>query len=216
MSLEPFTPDNTTVVLVDHAVGFATLLRTQDIATHLNNVVGLARTALLYGAGLVVTTGEASKPSGPLYPELLAVLGDHPVVTRTGGRAFNSFLDEAFQAAVRATGRPKLAVAGISTDGCVLQTALGGLREGYEVGVVLDASASSSQEGQDIAVLRMVQAGVVPMTWWGLAAEFQLDPRFEDSPVRMQLMQEFQKAQLMGARAFFAGVEQGRLVTTDH
>ena len=91
MTLDPLTPENTTIVLVDHAVGFANVLRSHDTAQHLNNVVGLAKTALLYGSGLVVTNGLPDKPSGPLYPQLLEVLGDHPVIERGGN--FNSFLD---------------------------------------------------------------------------------------------------------------------------
>ncbi|MGB3373966.1 MAG: hypothetical protein WBA87_02345, partial [Microbacterium sp.] len=54
---EPLTPENTTIVLVDHAVGFANLLRSHDLDTHINNVVGLAKTATLFGSGLVVTNG---------------------------------------------------------------------------------------------------------------------------------------------------------------
>jgi nicotinamidase-related amidase len=209
MNLEPLSPDNATVVLVDYAVGFATLLRSHDLQEHLNNVVGLARTATLYGSGLVVTNGEASKPSGPLYPELLQVLGDQPVIERA--TAFNSFLDPAFAEAVRATGRRRLLIGGIATDGCVLQTALGALREGYDVYVVVDAAASTSKEAHDVAVQRMVMSGVVPVTWFSVAAEFQLDPRFADTPYRAQLMADHQPAMTMAGRTFFAGMAQGQL-----
>ncbi|MFG1603321.1 isochorismatase family protein [Actinoplanes sp. NPDC049265] len=209
MNLEPLSPDNAAVVLVDYAIGFANLLRSHDLREHITNAVGLATTAKLYGAPLVVTNGEASKPSGPLYPELMAAIGDEPVIERT--TAFNSFLDPDFAAAVKATGRRRLIVGGIATDGCVLQTVLGALREGYEVSVVVDASASTSEEAHDMAVQRMIQAGVTPVTWWSLAAEFQLEPRFADSPIRMRLMSEFQPAMAMGGRVFFAGVDQGKL-----
>ncbi|MET8998633.1 isochorismatase family protein [Amycolatopsis sp. NPDC004169] len=208
MNLEPLSPDNATVVLVDYAVGFANLLRSHDLREHVNNVVGLAKTAKLYGAGLVVTNGEPAKPSGPLYPELLAALGDQPVIERA--TAFDSFLDPAFRAAVEATGRRRLLIGGIATDGCVLQTALGALRAGYETYVVADATASTSKEAHDTAIQRMVLSGVVPVTWWSIAAEFQLEPRFADSPIRTQLMSEFQPAMTMGGRTFFAGVAQGR------
>ncbi|SNY47601.1 isochorismatase family protein [Paractinoplanes atraurantiacus] len=209
MNLTPLSPDNATVVLVDYAVGFATLLRSHDLREHINNTVGLAKTAKLYGAGLVVTNGEASKPSGPLYPELLAAIGDQPVIERS--TAFNSFLDPAFTAAVEATGRRRLLIGGIATDGCVLQTALGAVRAGYETYVVVDATASTSKEAHDMAIQRMLMAGIVPVTWWSVAAEFQLEPRFADSPIRTQLMSEFQPAMTMGGRTFFAGVTQGRL-----
>ncbi|OPG08813.1 isochorismatase family protein [Microbispora sp. GKU 823] len=212
MNLAPLSPDDTTVVLVDYAVGFANLLRSHDLREHIANVVGLAKTATLYGSGLVVTNGEASKPSGPLYPELLEVIGDRPVIERT--TAFNSFLDPAFAEAVRATGSRRLVIGGIATDGCVLQTALGALREGYEAYVVVDATASLSREAHDAAVQRMTMSGVVPVTWWSLAAEFQLEPRFADAPYRTQLMAEFQPAMTMAGRTFFAGVHQGRLAPT--
>jgi hypothetical protein len=34
----------------------------------------------------------------------------------------------------------------------------------------------------------MIMSGVVPVTWWSLEAEFQLDPKFTDGPQRMELM----------------------------
>jgi nicotinamidase-related amidase len=209
MAPEPLTPANTTVVLVDYAVGFANLLRSHTLAEHINNVVGLAKTAKWYESGLVVTNGLSSKPSGPLYPELLEAIGDQPVIERAVD--FNSFLDESFARAVRAEGRENLVIGGIATDGCVLQSVLGGLREGYRVHVAVDASASLSLETHNAAVQRMVQAGAVPVTWFSLAAEFQLDPKFHDAPHRMRLMQENVPAMGMSARSFSNAVEVGKL-----
>ncbi|WP_367125378.1 isochorismatase family protein [Streptomyces phytohabitans] len=208
MAPEPLTPADTTVVLVDYAVGFANLLGSHDLAQHVNNVVGLAKTAKWYGSGLVVTNGESTKPSGPLYPELLDVLGDHPVIERAVD--FDSFRDERFAAAVRAEGRENLVIGGIATDGCVLQTALGGMRAGYRVHVVVDASASLSTEAHDAAVQRLALAGAVPVTWFSLAAEFQLDPRFHDAPHRLRLMRENVPAMAMSARSFGNAHDLGR------
>lgn len=61
------------------------------------------------GAPVVVTNGEESRPSGPLYPELLEVIGDRPVIVRSAATAFNAFLDPTFADAVEATGRRRLA-----------------------------------------------------------------------------------------------------------
>jgi nicotinamidase-related amidase len=211
MAPEPLTPADTTVVLVDYAVGFANLLRSHNLTDHINNVVGLAKTAKWYESGLVVTNGESSKPSGPLYPELLDAIGDHPVIERTVD--FNAFLDEQFAQAVRAEARENVVIGGIATDGCVLQTALGGLRAGYRVHVVVDASGSLSHEAHDAAVQRMVQAGVIPVTWFSLAAEFQLDPKFHGTRHRMRLMQENVPSMAMGARSFVNAVELGKGIT---
>lgn len=212
MTLEPLTPANTTIVLVDYAVGFANLLRSHNLTDHINNVVGLAKTAKWYESGLVVTNGESSKPSGPLYPELLEAIGDHPVIERTVD--FNAFLDESFAQAVRAEDRENLVIGGIATDGCVLQTVLGGLRAGYRVHVAVDASGSPSLEAHNAAVQRMVQVGAVPVTWFSLAAEFQLEPKFHDAPHRMRLMQENMPAMAMGARSFVNAVELGKRTAT--
>jgi nicotinamidase-related amidase len=47
--------------------------------------------------------------------------------------------------------------------------------EGYDVYVVTDASGGVSVEAHDMAVRRMVQAGIVPMTWLAVASEWQRD-----------------------------------------
>jgi len=198
---EPLTPEDTTIVLIDHAVGFANLLRSHDLGTHINNVVGLAKTAMLFGTGLVVTNGMKDKPSGPLYPQLLDVIGnDFSVVERPG--ATNAFADQRFVAAVEATGRRRLAIAGVSTEGCVLQSVLGALRLGYEVSVIVDASGSLTKETHETAVQRMVQAGAVPTTWYSLAGELEYDHTSPRGPLLQRIMREHQPTMAKGVEAF--------------
>lgn len=208
MTTDPLTPEDTTIVLVDHAVGFANVLRSHDVGQHIGNVVGLAKTALLYGTGLVVTNGLPDKPSGPLYPQLREVIGDHPVIERGGN--FNGFLDENFARAVRETGRRRLAIAGVSTEGCVLQTVLGALREDYEVYLVVDASASVTAETHHTAVQRMVQAGAVPVTWFSLAGEFTVDHRSATAPHFQRLMREHVPTMAAGVQSYMAALQEAR------
>jgi nicotinamidase-related amidase len=199
---ERLTPENTTIVLIDHAVGFANLLGSTDVASHVNNVVGLAKTAKLFGSGLVITNAVPGKPSGPLYPELIAVLDGHPVVERAG--ATNAFADEALADAVRATGRTRLAIAGVSTEGCLLQSVLGALRDEYEVFVVVDASGSITKETHEIAVQRMVGAGATLVTWFSLAGEFEYDHLSPAAPLFQQLMREHVPSMAKGVQAWLA------------
>ncbi|MFC5500882.1 isochorismatase family protein [Lysinimonas soli] len=208
LNLEPLTPDDTTIIMIDHAVGFANILRSHDLPLHLNNVVGLAKVAVTFGTGLVVTNGEPSKPSGGLYPQLLEVIGDHPVIERGGN--FNCFLDKAFAETVEATGRRRLAIAGISTEGCVLQTVLGALRLSYEVYVVADASASLTLETHSTAVARMTQAGATPVTWFSLAGEFTVDHRSAYGPLNQRLMREHVPSMAMGAAVYFGAQAEAR------
>ena len=55
-------------------------------------------------------------------------------------------------------------LAGIEMHVCVMQTALDLLDRGLQVGLAVDACGSRRQNDADTAVMRMVQAGVLPMT----------------------------------------------------
>ena len=167
--MEPFTPKNTTIMMVDYSSGFVNTFRSHSVNEHLTATVALAKTALGLRSGLVVNLGAGQTP----YPQLVEALGDHPIIYRGG--EYNALDNPKVKNAVEATGRKSLAIAGISTDGCVIETALGALRLGYRVALVEDATAGATRETHDIAVRRMMQAGIVPVSWLSLATEFQMN-----------------------------------------
>lgn len=169
MYVEPFTPENTTILMVDYSVGFVNSFRSHNVNEHITATVALAKTALGLRSGLVVSLGAGQKP----YPQLVQALGDHPILYRGG--EYNALDNPEVRKAVEATGRQSLAIAGISTDGCVIETALGALRLGYRVALVEDATAGQTRETHDICVRRMIQAGVAPVSWLSLATEFQMN-----------------------------------------
>jgi nicotinamidase-related amidase len=49
------------------------------------------------------------------------------------------------------------------------------LEGGYEIYMVEDASGGTSKDGHDYAMQRMIQAGVVPVTWQQVMLEWQRD-----------------------------------------
>ncbi|WP_433435808.1 isochorismatase family protein [Nonomuraea sp. CA-141351] len=169
MARTPLSPDNAAIVLIDHAVGFSNLIGSHTLEENLNGTLALAKTAKIFDMPLVVTTTDDDAPAGPLYPELLDVLGDHPVNRRP--QVFDAFEDEGFAAAIEGTGRRRLIMAGIQTDVCVALTALTAIDRGYEVYVVVDASAATIKETHDTAVMRLVQAGAIPVNWLGVGSE---------------------------------------------
>ena len=173
--LEPFTPENTTIMMVDYSTGFVNSFRSHNVNEHITAVVALARTAVGFHSGLVVNLGSGQTP----YPQLVQALGDHPIIYRGG--EYNALDNPDVLEAVKKTGRNRLAIAGVSTDGCVIQTALGALRLGYEVALVEDATAGLTREDHDISVRRMMQAGVIPVSWLGLATEFQMNWERQDT-----------------------------------
>jgi nicotinamidase-related amidase len=170
-SLERRTAANTAIVLIDYVTGFAPMIRSQTVAENMAGGRALMQTATTFGVPLVVSTGPRNDPRGGLYPELATVLGEHPVVHR--GLSFDAFEDAGFASAVEATARKHLVVAGLMTDGCVMQSVLSALRAGYEVSVVVDATASETVAAHDGALARFTQLGIVPRSWLSLASELQ-------------------------------------------
>jgi hypothetical protein len=169
--LERRTAGNTAIVVIDYVTGFASMIRSQSVAENAAGGRALVQVANTFGVPLVVSIGPRNDPRGVLYPEIAAVLGEHPVVHR--GLSFDAFEDEGFASAVSATGRKHLVVAGLMTDGCVMHSVLSALRAGYEVSVVVDATASETAAAHNAALARFTQLGVVPRSWLSFASELQ-------------------------------------------
>jgi nicotinamidase-related amidase len=58
---------------------------------------------------------------------------------------------------------------------CLAMPAIHAMGDGYDVYVVTDASGGVTREAHDMAIRRLVAAGVQPITWIGLAGELQRD-----------------------------------------
>jgi nicotinamidase-related amidase len=205
MDIPVRTAENTAIVLVDYVTGFANLFASQTLAENIQGAVGLAKTALGYGVPLVVTSGPEIDPRGGLYPELAAVIGDHPIVHRGG--SFSAFDFPGFEEAVAATGRRHLVLAGLMTEGCILYTGLDALRRGYEVSVVVDATAGATTVIHDAALARLAKYGATPTSWLSLASELQVT--YDDYATVGTYLEL-----LMGDRTF--GMNMAALQTAQH
>ena len=164
---ERLTRNNALLLLVDHQVGLYTGVRDVDILQLKHNVVGLTRAMLALKVPVVVTT-TTEKWWGPLIPELAEVLHGVPVIERT---TVNAWDEKRVADAVKATGRKKLIVTGISTDVCLAFPAIAALADGFQSYGVIDASGGFSQTQVDMGVLRMQQAGVVPVGYSNVSVE---------------------------------------------
>ena len=110
----------------------------------------------------IVTTVAEKSFSGPIFPEIREYFPDEKsYIDRT---TMNSWEDKRVVKAVADTGKKKLVIAGLWTEVCTLSAALSALEDGYDVYVVTDASGGTSQEAHDMAIARMIQAGVKPIT----------------------------------------------------
>jgi nicotinamidase-related amidase len=175
MTYDRLTPDNAAILFVDHQTGLSNGVQDQSLPEYMNSVTALAKLARNYGLPAVITTSAEDGTNGPLLPVIRDHLPDAAMVRRPG--EINAWSNEEFVAAVARTGRKKLIVAGVSTEVCVTFVALSAAAAGYEVHAVIDASGTWNTLVRDVAVARMTQGGVIPMTWVAVGAELLGDWR---------------------------------------
>src|SRR5919107_2980740 len=175
--LELLTPDNCALLLIDHQAFQFSGLRSHDPQTIVNNTVGLAKSAKLFGVPTLLTTVLADR-GGAVLAALQEVFPDQEPLDRTW---INAWEDPAVVDWVQQTGRKKVIIAGLWTEICVAQPVLHALAVGYEVYFVTDASGDVTVEAHEVAIQCMVQAGAIPITWMVLAAELQRDWAREDT-----------------------------------
>ncbi len=165
------TRNNAVLLLVDHQIGLYTGVRDIDTLQLKHNIVALTRAMLALKVPVIVTT-TTEKMWGPLIPELADVLQGVQRIERT---SVNAWDEKRIVDAVKATGRKSLIVTGISTDVCLAFPAMAALADGFQSYAVIDASGGFSQTQVDMGVVRMQQAGVVPVGYSNVAIEILAD-----------------------------------------
>lgn len=199
--LEVLTPQNSQLILIDHQPQMAFGVQSMDRQQLKNNVVALAKSAKVFDIPTTLTTVETLGFSGHTYPEILAVFPEHPLLERS---SMNSWDDQKVRDALdkaAAAGRRKIVVAGLWTEVCNLSFALSALKDraDFEIYMVADASGGTSKEAHDYAMQRMVQAGVVPVTWQQVLLEWQRDwARKETYDATLAIVREHSGAYGMG------------------
>lgn len=165
------TPEESVLVLIDHQPFQFANLNSHEPTMIVNNVVGLAKAAKVYEVPTILTT-VLEERGGLIIQGIQDVFPEQKPIDRT---FINTWQDQRVVDAVRATGRKKLILAGLWTEICLAMPAIQAAGEGFEVYAVTDASGGVSAEAHDMAVRRMVQAGVVPITWLAVMGEWQRD-----------------------------------------
>ncbi|STD25604.1 isochorismatase hydrolase [Enterobacter asburiae] len=171
--LEVLTPANCQIIFIDHQPQMAFGVQSIDRQVLKNNTVALAKAAKVFNIPTIITTVETESFSGNTYPELLDVFPGQDILERT---SMNSWDDQKVRDALQANGKKKVVVAGLWTEVCNNSFALCAMQEGdYEIYMVADASGGTSKEAHDYAMQRMIQAGVIPVTWQQVMLEWQRD-----------------------------------------
>lgn len=171
--LEQLTPENSAVLFIDSQTTLMLGVQSIDLTVLKTNTEGLAQLARVFDLPVVLTTtgGGADGPSGPLLRAITDAFPDLEPINRMGN--LNAMDDPRFAAAVKATGRKKLILAGITTDFCLVYPALTLIAQGYHVLIPIDASGSWTTAINEAALQRLVQAGATPTNVQSIAGELQ-------------------------------------------
>lgn len=173
-NINQFTPEDSVLVLIDHQPFIAFPIESHSREAIASNVTAVAKAAQALGVPVVLSTINAK--SGPLVDPLFASLAEvFPGVEPIDRTNTNAWSDPKFVAAIEATGRKKLVMAGLWTEVCLAQTAISALKAGYEVFFISDASGGLTRESHEDGKTRMVRAGATPMSWMSTIAEWSPD-----------------------------------------
>jgi len=126
------------------------------------------------GVPTVLTTvgAQGSVLVDPIFKEIQAIFPEITPIDRTTTHAWS---DPKFRAAIDATGRKKLIMAGIVTGTCLSQSVLAALKDGFEVYFVSDCSGDVTTEAHEDAKTLMTQAGAHPITWMNASGQWAPD-----------------------------------------
>jgi len=164
-------PEDSIVVLIDHQPYQFANLHSHEPTMIISNVIALAKTAKVFNVPTILTT-VLEERGGFIIKGLQDVFPDQKPINRT---FINTWEDPRVTDLVKQSGRKQLVLAGLYTEICLAMPAVQALEEGYDVFAVTDASGGVSEEAHDMAVRRMVEAGVVPITWMAVLGEWQRD-----------------------------------------
>ncbi len=165
------TPSNCMLVLIDYQQDGLLAVESADHRTLLENALGLARAAMVFDIPIVLTV-MAAEFAGPVLHRVAEIFPEKDVLERS---TMNPWEDARVYAAIQRSNCKKIVLAGLWTENCVTLPALSALQCGYDVYVIADACGGLSGVGHDMALLEMIQAGVVPLSWQGFMLEMQRD-----------------------------------------
>lgn len=164
-------PKNVAMLLIDHQSSLFQLVEDMPARVLRENVTALAKAAALAKIPVITSASVPQGPNGPLIPEVHKYAPHAKYIPRKG--ELSAWDSAEFVAAVKATGKKQLIVAGTLTNVCMAFPAIQAAYDGYQVFAVLDASGASSQMAYEITLARIVQAGVVPIDTGGAVAELE-------------------------------------------
>ncbi|KKY13595.1 putative isochorismatase family protein [Diplodia seriata] len=141
----PFERLNATdavLLILDLQVGLYTVTHDSDPTLYRSNLLAHAALGTLFPTlPVILTTSAETGPNGPLPAEILSMYPSAPLIKRQG--EVDAWDNPEFRAALRATNRSQVIVAGVTTDVCTAFLALSLREQGYGVWANVEASGTT-------------------------------------------------------------------------
>ena len=131
-------PADAAMLLIDHQSGLFQTIGDMPMPDLRRYATALAKIATLAKMPVITTASVPQGPNGPLIPEIHESAPHAQYVARTG--QINAWDNPDFVAAVKATGKKQLIIAGTITSVCMAFPAISAIDAGYQVFAVVDAS----------------------------------------------------------------------------
>lgn len=161
VAIEKFRAEDAAVLLIDHQVGTMSWVKSIPFEDMKLNTLLLAHTAKVLQMPTVLTSSMEEHAQGPLLSELAEIFPKEFAARVKRQGVIDAMEDINFANAVKATGKKKFVVAGVTNDVCTVMPVLTLLKQGYQVQVVADAGGSPSKISDDMALRRMDKAGAI-------------------------------------------------------
>ncbi|KAI9050559.1 hypothetical protein LZ554_005720 [Drepanopeziza brunnea f. sp. 'monogermtubi'] len=199
------------LLVVDHQIGLSELVRDYGVVEFRNNILAHAALGNLFDLPTILTTSAETGPNGALPKEIVAMHPTAPYIKRNG--EVDAWDNAEFRAAVKATGKKQVILAGIVTEVCTSFLALSLRAEGYEVWANTDASGTFTDKLAADANRRMEQAGVHLMGMFGITMDLMRDWRNTPGAKEvLPFLDVYLPAYSLVARAHGYAIENGTLL----
>ncbi|KAI1824279.1 Isochorismatase hydrolase [Xylaria intraflava] len=198
------------LVILDMQEGLFGLCRDYDAVQYRNAMFAHAALGKVFGLPVVITSSADTGANGPIPNEILKLYPEVSVVKRQG--EVNAWDNPEFRAAIKATKKSQVIMAGIVTDVCTAFCALSLREAGYSVWANHEASGTTSVEAREQANNRMRDAGVQIVSYFAVVCELMRDWRNTPGSLEiLPLLDQYYPAYGMVARAHLGAIKNGQI-----
>lgn len=161
---------NSLLLLVDYRTDMLSEVKSGDRNNIRSAALASAKAAAMLNVPVIITS-SGTLSQDEFLNDLISILPKQDSLFRVAGLR-DVFSDEKVRSAIRKSGRAKLIIGGLWTSQSFTETALSAIEQGYDVFGLIDATGDISSDRHNQGIHRVLKAGLTPITWMSLAAEW--------------------------------------------